>query len=141
MKVCYLKGSALNWAVAYAEEVNFKENRTTKIQNLDNITSTLILRETFPGSGFFERYSPSTNWGQGGLIIERENINIRRCYNNGIPNTGFDSWKAQIDFKNQILVYGDAFDYGETALVAAMRCYVVSIVGREINIPDSLLYK
>lgn len=62
----------------------------------------------------------STDWAQGGPIIERELINI----------THDDVWTAED-------VYGET-QWGDTALQAAMRCYVASKLGDEVEIPEEL---
>jgi hypothetical protein len=69
-------------------------------------------------------YDPSTNWEHGGPIIERERINLW--------NEGHD-WEASL--------YGKHIVWGETPLVAAMRCYVASKLGDEVEIPAELLTK
>jgi hypothetical protein len=67
----------------------------------------------------------STDWSQGGPIIERECIDLQ--YQGG----DVDVWAADI-FDADCSVYGD------TALVAAMRCYVVSKLGDEVDVPEEL---
>jgi hypothetical protein len=63
----------------------------------------------------------STNWAQGGPIIERERISITHQVGR---------WAAQTD--------DDLFAYGPTPLIAAMRCYVASKLGDEVEIPEEL---
>ena len=63
-------------------------------------------------------YEPSINWAQGGPIIEREGIAL-------IPG-----WTAERP--------GFSAD-GPTPLIAAMRCYVASKLGEEIDIPTELM--
>jgi hypothetical protein len=68
-------------------------------------------------------YSPSTNWAQGGPIIEREKLVISPDPQHG--------WRA--------MPYMDLTEfYGPTPLVAAMRCYVASVLGDEVDIPEEL---
>lgn len=70
----------------------------------------------------------STNWAQGGPIIEREWICADRC-RNGI-------WWA-CKRNNE----GDAHLFeavGPSPLVAAMRCYVTSKLGDMVEIPDEI---
>jgi len=74
---------------------------------------------------------PSTDWAQGGPIIEREHIGI--CYYHEadgweIPN--WAAWRTDIDDRVQIM--------GKTALIAAMRCYVASKLGDEVDVPEEL---
>jgi hypothetical protein len=63
------------------------------------------------GSG----YSPSTNWAQGGAIIECERIAL-------LHDNDTRAWVA---------VLNDTKAIGGTALTAAMRAYVVSKTGTE----------
>jgi len=69
-------------------------------------------------------FSPSTHWGQGGPIIEREDISPRSC--------GDGSWVADWYF-------GDVRCVGPSPLIAAMRCYVASKLGDEVDIPAELV--
>ena len=69
------------------------------------------------------KYTPSTDWSQGGPIIEREGISWH-CGNKS-------SWHAY--------GYGSAENFnGPTPLIAAMRCYVSSKLGDEVEIPEEL---
>jgi len=74
-------------------------------------------------STVYLHYSPSTDWAHGGPIIERERINV--CYDGG----GY--WCATTDA-------GDPLKFAPTPLVAAMRCYVASKLGDEVEVPDEL---
>jgi hypothetical protein len=66
-------------------------------------------------------YTPSTNWAQGGPIIERHIFRLEDD-----PELG---WLAES---------GTAQCRGNTALVAAMRCYVASKLGDEVDVPEEL---
>ena len=101
MKTSELTGIALDWAVGYV--------RGEKLRILER-------QIVWP-----EDYSPSTNWAQGGPIIEREEIAILLEY----PK----SWWA---------TDGDTRSSGDTPLIAAMRCYVASKLGDEVEIPEGL---
>ena len=72
--------------------------------------------------GTIEDYHPSTNWSQGGPIIEREGITLR-C--------GLHGWDAELE-------EFDAISHGPTPLIAAMRCLVASKLGDEVEIPEEL---
>ena len=65
-------------------------------------------------------FAPSTNWLHGGPIIEREGIDI---YQSGV-------WVAEIG--------GNHTTEGPAPLIAAMRCFVASRLGDEVEIPESL---
>jgi hypothetical protein len=64
----------------------------------------------------------STDWAQGGPIIEREMISISREF--GSSRTEWAAWTPAPMRDN-----AEAFGYGSTPLEAAMRCYVVSKLG------------
>jgi hypothetical protein len=72
-------------------------------------------------------YTPSTNWAQGGPIIEREKIDVIAD-----PN-GKDVWMGRL-YLNWVKY--EAF--ATTPLIAAMRCYVASKLGDEVEVPDEL---
>jgi Protein of unknown function (DUF2591) len=72
-----------------------------------------------------DRYS--TNWAQGGPIIERERISVNSDYN-GV----YKEWMAESYF-------GGVQKPGPTPLVAAMRCYVASKLGDEVDVPEELV--
>ena len=75
------------------------------------------------------RYAPehSTNWSQGGPVIEREGMLIR-------PQPGYNLWEAWKHGADE-----GHFSVGPTPLIAAMRCYVASKLGDEVEIPEELL--
>lgn len=69
-----------------------------------------------------EPYKPSTDWAQGGPIIEREGIKLYR------GQTG--AWWSATESDPHHPVSGP------TPLVAAMRCYVIGILGDEVEVPE-----
>lgn len=103
-----LIGAALDWAVAKCEgtEITFSEGLQAAPLGMP--------------SGQWEMYS--TDWAQGGPIIEREGITLR-C--------GLHGWDAELE-------EFDAISHGPTPLIAAMRCYVASKLGDEVDVPDDL---
>ena len=70
--------------------------------------------------------SYSTNWAQGGPIIEREGISVARR-----GDHSFSPWGA-------VLQKFEFEEEGPTPLIAAMRCYVASKLGDYIDIPEEL---
>lgn len=72
-------------------------------------------------------YSPSTYWMLGGPIIE-----FNKIYLNPILNY----WEATCE--NEIR---GAICEGDTALIAAMRSYVASKLGDEVDVLDELVGK
>ena len=81
-------------------------------------------------------YSPSTDWAQGGPLIERERVKV-------FPNVG-GTWSAQIrhteshPLVSHPVLAGWTNSPGPTPLIAAMRCLVASRLGDEVEIPDEL---
>ena len=73
-------------------------------------------------------FVPSTDWAQGWPIIERERLLIQ-------PELGKEG--AGNAWYCVAITPHDA--YGATPLVAAMRCYVASKMGDEIEVPEDLL--
>jgi|APGre2960657404_1045060.scaffolds.fasta_scaffold01666_20 hypothetical protein len=130
VKTNELSGNALNWAVAKCENIKL----TFESGNL-----------WFNGSlSGYEVYNPSSNWAQGGPIIEIENIEIRPTLTEG----GYRTSNSQDAVSATILLPNGAtaldiekvvFDYGPTPLIAAMRCYVASKFGETVDIPEELL--
>lgn len=68
----------------------------------------------------------STDWAHGGPIIEREGIQLR-CGLGGWVALPYDSAFSE-----------EAYQEGDTPLIAAMRCYVASKLGDEVELPEEL---
>jgi hypothetical protein len=109
IKTSELTGAALDWAVAKCEgtEHLFAGHEVGRL-----------------------RYT--TDWAQGGPIIEREGISLA-CR----PKDARGLWCAVLG-PNRFLS-PDFEGYGPTPLVAAMRCYVASRLGEEVDVPDELI--
>jgi len=75
----------------------------------------------------------STNWSQGGPIIELEEIGIKRH----MPCMKGEEWEASGSIGAKGAGYHHAV--GPTPLIAAMRCYVASKLGEEVEIPNELI--
>ena len=111
VKTSELQGTALDWAVA----------KCIHLINGDDLDI-----------GFIKEYgyTPSTDWAQGGPIIEREEISIEF---------------GRAEFKSAWIAYKlgspheDNPKFGSTPLIAAMRCYVASKLGDEVDVPDELM--
>ena len=127
IKTNELTGAALDWAVAKAE------GKTPKIQ-CTSFRDAFIYRVYLgwsyehSSSGSIVEYRPSIDWAEGGPIIEREGIDICTSTRGG--------WIATllIDCEDNEVVRGE----GETCLIAAMRCYVASKLGAEVDVPEEL---
>jgi hypothetical protein len=107
IKTSELIGAALDWAAQMANHENY------------------IAKFSVNGIGQeFCATSPSTDWSQGGPIIEREGIYLVPDYNGGWNST---TRKRRGDYS------------GPTPLIAAMRCFVASRLGDEVDVPEELL--
>ena len=105
MKTSELTGQALDWAVAMCEGIDHDTAAMNIMFGDDN--------------GWFLAFS--TDWAQGGPIIEREEICMLA------PVRGL--WRSINMGRTQ---------YGPTPLIAAMRCYVASKLGDEVDVPELL---
>jgi hypothetical protein len=110
VKTSELVGIQLDWAVALAEGRN-PLRCGDKVWANDGQDSA------------DEQLEYSTDWSQGGPIIEREHMDLSYRYG------GREDWSAWTD-ERQEEVYE-----GPTPLIAAMRCYVASKLGDEVEIP------
>ena len=117
MKTSELTGAALDWAVSVCEH-----NVGWEPEGED--------RDYY-----------STDWAQGGPIIEREYITSRPVFHAERTESGSDvyrqdGWAAHVEPK-AFWVTIRPFT-GPTPLIAAMRCYVASKLGDNIEIPVEL---
>ena len=123
MKTSELSGAALDWAVAKCE--------FSGCEGWDETLSGVDAVSDMEGKVF----SPSTNWMQGGTIIEREKIGV--WFSDSVIDAETDevvrgeTWYAEGGD-------GDYVQTGKTPLVAAMRCYVASKLGDDVEIPEGL---
>ena len=74
-----------------------------------------------------EEWVPSCRWDQGGPLIERERISLNASDK---PHKR-DPWVATVDQPDD----GAGVGYGPTPLIAAMRAYVASRLGQEVDLP------
>jgi hypothetical protein len=124
MKTAELQGAALDLAVAKAEGATdfWYDTVATYWVKLDGKDRALRY-------GWAQSYLPSTDWAQGGPIIEREGIDL-------IYERNSDGHIVQIWAR----IGEDAPPeyFGQTGLIAAMRCYVASKMGDTVDIPKEL---
>lgn len=122
VKTSDLTGPALDWAVTKCEGLPIIISQTGRPRNNNAVP-----------------YLFSSDWAQGGPIIERE-INVlekrdgywyswRAKRNDGYVTTSFDTIQNS----------REAWAHGPTPLIAAMRCYVASKLGETVDIPEELL--
>lgn len=128
MKTSELIGPALDWAVAKCEGgTDFCFDGITWGFKLSG-NQKVLAKGWAPSLSF----SPSTDWAQGRSMIEREEIGIKR----NAPSSRGREWEASPSITAKGA--GGRWGYGPTSLVAAMRCFVASKLGDEIEIPEEL---
>lgn len=141
VKTSEATGPALNWAVASAL------GDTQAVFRFPNGTpcEAVILDRGVPyDMRIGNVFHPSTDWAQGGPIIEREGISLRPIRRPGHELDG--QCLAAIDHGNTgTLVqwvkretFSQHYWKGPTALIAAMRCFVASRLGDEVDVPEEL---
>ena len=122
MKTSELSGAALDWAVAKCELLSGADYTLEVDKDVDG-----KLRINF--GGMYPEWS--TDWAEGGEIIERERI----C----LEDAAGMYWVATMQYQNDDydLIY-QAEEQGTTPLIAAMRCHVASCLGDEVQLPEEL---
>lgn len=113
IKVVQATGPALDWLVAKCEG------------------DWILALAYFLPNQSLGRMNFSSNWAQGGPIIEREAHNLFKhnggtewCCACNVPRDGYTA-----------IITAD----GPTPLIAAMRCYVTSKLGDTVEVPEELL--
>ena len=147
IKTSELTGTAIDWAVARCE--GFEIDLIT--------TGKRICVRNYEHEPFWV-FCPSTSWEHGGQIIEHEGISLIRCdddyktdkqgftTNKRIPvwaaeHGGGHSKQSSYEgecYPPQFEITASGCWYGLTPLIAAMRCYVASKLGAEIEVPEQL---
>jgi hypothetical protein len=111
MKTSEAKDKVLNYLVAKCEGA-YNPSVDTDIDGTKRVNY----------GGMYPEWS--TDWAHGGPIIEREKINL-----GSVLCDGREFWTATMYL---------AESEGPTPLVAAMRCYVASKLGDDVEIPEEL---
>ena len=134
IKTSQLIGPALDWVVA-------KCNGDFALYH--NIEEGQRFLNLWTGSAFLKY---STLWSCGGPIIEREKIDLEFMDN-------FEAWSSSIvredgqdresypddqDRESYTVEQESFVGYGPTPLIAAMRCFVASKLGDEVDVPEEL---
>ena len=115
MKTSELTGHALDWAVAMCE-------------GIDHDTAAMNIMFGDDNDWFL---AFSTDWAQGGPIIEREKV--------ALDAEMGDVWRAKMEYTNDDSLRPQwSEEDGPTPLIAAMRCYVASKLGDEVDVPELL---
>jgi len=112
MKTSALTGAALDWAVAKCEKLDV---------STDILTGGWGVFVDYSDEYSNVHYQPSKHWGWAGAIIERERISL--------IGEGGEIWIAEWGWIKMV---------GDTPLIAAMRAYVASKFGSEIDVPEEL---
>ena len=120
IKTAELIGPTLDWAVAQCEGYEC------------DTESGLLYSHEEPH--FFKCYS--SDWSQGGSIIEREQLCIG-CMHQPDPNCCPPLDPDTLYWART--TSGGYLSYGPTHLIAAMRCFVASRLGDEVDVPDELI--
>ena len=132
VKVSEAEGQVLDWMVNKASdltyEINYEINYEIKGGAVITGGETVV-----DGLVYDELFEPSTDWSQGGPIIEREGLGLWYSANVVDENGTFlrdAGWYCE--------TAGGTFAVGPTPLIAAMRCYVASKLGDEVDVPEEL---
>ena len=160
IKVSDATNTQLDWLVAKARGFDIYHDALLN----GHVRRGFWVSGYFPGDPnswmLLSQIATSTNWAQGGPIIESENITIIRCEAEyGTDRKGFTTskrisvWAATAGQHRYENIYGSQGDhwgtsycidtdgvvYGPTPLIAAMRCFVLSKLGNVIEVPRELL--
>lgn len=114
MKTSELIGPALDWAVAKAEGY---------IDDPESWLHGASLEQVKAGT-----FKPSTNWSQGGPLIEPNRISLM------LRHDGW--WIACVYNINDEAEY---MQLAEDPLIAAMRCLAAAMLGDTVQVPQELL--
>ena len=136
-----LTGAALDWAVAISKGIPAEE---LYIQKWGSRLPPSIYRRYRDADGNLDAsYTSgpdllfSRKWEAGGPIIAREGISTRFNHKQA------QLWEAYIWLPTQHdQSEADSNSYtafGTTPLIAAMRCYVASKLGDEVDVPEKLI--
>ena len=115
ININYLVPPALDWAVSKCEGVD------------DYILSESFMTRWTDDEGV--TYNCSTDWAQGGPIIEREGMQLQM---EDISEWHATMWWDDGEGQREVVTRGP------TPLIAAMRCYVASQLGDEVEIPGEI---
>lgn len=123
IKTTELTGPALDWVVAQVVHANLQRTYGEPVFN----PKTKRIYQTQGLQQIGVNYSPSTNWAQGGPIIESNEIDLKSV-EEGV-------WQASNIFDDM-----EWYRFlGYSPLEAAMRCHVAHKLGEEVEIPEELL--
>ena len=122
IKTAELNHNALSYIVSMIEMPHLVWGKTIGIHYVSN---HVVIPE------LSDCYSPFTTWAMCGPIIDREGIQLNTYDNADLSKKR--SAAIQTNKGNVII------KYGPTSLIAAMRCFVASKLGEEVEIPQEIL--
>lgn len=136
IKIAELTDLALDWVVAKCQGY---------VSEWDDVFNDFWLEQNNVRHTRLGNYRPSINWPQGGPIIEREEIALRK-HSSGAWFAMMSSDHGDSEGGRWSMFTWDKGDKqrqirfsGPAPLIAAMRCYVASKLGEEVDIPEELL--
>jgi len=123
-KTSELTGALLDAAVAKAVGLAY-EIHADKVWG-DGYGITIVNQSPacWTGAGYYE---PSTDWRTGGQIIDREKISM-------IVDDGHTDAYVRLMTNHGELAGSDGHGAGPTPLIAAMRAFVASKLGEEVEL-------
>lgn len=128
IKTAELTGAALDWAVAQVVGVKV-------ITDPNSPRQRQMVEDAEAVNGWY-CYSPSTDWSQGGPLIEKYHITFSSIWNGWhsrlFATIGF---RRTISGENANGAGGKEFNY----LLAACRAVVVAEMGDEVEVPQELI--
>ena len=147
MKTSELTGAALDWAVCMAQGLKPED---IYISMARSVYASLYRLNRDEDGNLNGRYTTgpellfSSKWEAGGPIIEREKLTVAYT-SDALPNGVPVGWVAvhperyvKFDDDGDVSEWHTPDAYGPTPLIAAMRCYVASKLGDEVEIPKEL---
>jgi hypothetical protein len=124
-----LEGAALDWSVA--EAVKLKAS-VIPHGGYSNASTDYKIKYTcyriWLDDELDIEYQPSTDWSQGGPLIESEQIELKWIGVDGVA-CGWNAWHQDIT----------DMQCANTPLVAAMRAIVAAKLGAVVDVPDELI--
>ena len=125
IKTRELEGATLDWAVAKVSGARLS------IIDMPSGQPHIGLQGR-TSDGWPDAYSPSSDWSQGGPLIEQHSIELMT--NIGEQHGDHERWYAVVPTSAS----GSRGAMGPTPLVAAMRALVFAKLGEKIDLPDGL---
>lgn len=125
VKISEATNRQLDWLVAEAEGLDVSVFEKRVVIGLDCPDGE--------GSLLYDyEFQPTTNWSQGGTLMECKGIEPARLPGRQVGCSAF--MNNDIDASEQPI-----FMYGKTYLQASMRCVAVNHFGETAEIPEELL--